>query len=374
MSLFKKLLNVAEESSSRKIKTTKSLKAIMKAIDFNVFRYRTKTWVIVTWTRGWKVEQRKLQDSIVISLPEGYKLYALNIPQFIQKLNWEYLEIKEWQNWEKQILNILSSTNITEKQLPTEIQKDINFKKWNLWIFSVGPSKIWYIAWIEQNWTIIPLKRKQFDAITVKNSWSSKSIYRDKRDWNFEDSFIKQVWMLVASVVVDKNWKPLIEKDIEPKDYKPKKENSEKEVKSTTEIVSNNLDDIDFKVPELNFFEIYPLNPEKLFNVIDDQEEVYDKNFKDIHYFFSIEKNDIVKYDENDKNFTFPVFWVKKYFFHDDSKIHLDEIVERKDFLFKNVISKQMLEKWLKINWIFFEVDWITKKWLKECKIKNFQK
>jgi len=43
MSLFNKLLSAAEESSSKKVKTTKSLKAIMQAIDFNVFRYRTKT-------------------------------------------------------------------------------------------------------------------------------------------------------------------------------------------------------------------------------------------------------------------------------------------------------------------------------------------
>lgn len=233
MTNFNELKKAVVSVHSRWVKTHKSLKAIMEAVDFNVFRFRAKTGTTILGKRGWQDEQRQLQDCTIVNMPDWYKLYALNIPQFLAKMNWDYPEYKEGPNWVKQLANIKSKSDFKWNEWKDVLQKMPNEVQTDIWLSSkldwtgLSAKKEWYIAWIEQNGTIIPLRRKQFDEITIKWSTSKKTIYRDKRDWNLEDSFIKQVWLLIASTVVDKDWKSILELDIDPKNYVPKKENSE---------------------------------------------------------------------------------------------------------------------------------------------------
>lgn len=234
MTLFNKLKKVISSNSKTKSTTTKkSLKAILEAVDFHVFRYREKTGVTITGARGWKHEQRQLQDCTVVRLPGSYKLFALNIEQFLAKENDEYPETINWQ-----IANKRTNDNFTIKSLPKEVQADIGLKivKWKYTAKKEG-----YIAWLDKKNVITTLRKKEFEWISTKGTSSQKSIYREKRNGNLEDSFIKQVWLVILSVVKDKNWKQLIDADIEPHNYQPKSENSENKSKNI-EIVQEEKD------------------------------------------------------------------------------------------------------------------------------------
>lgn len=233
----KKLKTAINKNATKRTKTTstRSLKAIMKAIDFNVFRYRQKTWIQVFWKRWWKQDQKQFQDCTIVEMPQGYTLFVFNIDQFLDKENWKYPLYLVGPNGKEQPLNLKvpypNNFDISLLgSLAKEVLSDLGIQPKT---YTTGKeekyeaNKKGYAAFIVKDWEIYPLRKTKYEGIKIKWSPSKKLIYRETRDWNLEDSFIKVVWAYILATVVDENNKPLIEMDIEPRNYVPKKENSE---------------------------------------------------------------------------------------------------------------------------------------------------
>lgn len=235
MNLFNTLKDTIASTWSKKVKSHKSLKAIMEAIDFNVYRYRRKTGKGFTGPRGGKQEQRQYMDSMVINLPKGYKLYALNIDQFAQKCNIHPDG--------KKVLP--SSNGFPLNKLPLEIVKDLgakqNEKRERVF------NKPGYAAWIEKDGKIEGLRKTKYSDIKLESTPSKKMIYRRYRDGSLEESFIKVLGAYIVSTVVNNKNETLLDIDIDPKDYKPSKENSEagKDNKQTVELSNDKLEKLE---------------------------------------------------------------------------------------------------------------------------------
>lgn len=247
MALYSKLEKAIESNatSRTKVTSTRSLLAIMKAVDFNVFRYRQKTWVTLQGPRGGSQDQRQLTDCQIIDMDNGFKLYVFNINQFFKKVSGEFSTELIWPNGIKQLNNLRSKKNFEVKDIPSEIiwdlgVKDLNYV--NTWELSKGvvANKEWYAAFILESGSLVPLRKTKYAEIQIKGSTSKKMIYREKRDGNLDESFIKVLGAYILATVVDKNGTPLIEMDIDPKNYVPKKENSD-----TDENVESNSIDLD---------------------------------------------------------------------------------------------------------------------------------
>jgi len=258
MNLFNTLKDTIASTWSKKVKSHKSLKAIMEAIDFNVYRYRRKTGKGFTGPRGGKQEQRQYMDSMVISLPKGYKLYALNIDQFAQKCN-IHPDGKK----------VLSSNNwFPLNKLPLEIVKDLgakqNEKRERVF------NKSGYAAWIEKDGKIEGLRKTKYNDIKLESTPSKKMIYRRYRDGSLEESFIKVLGAYIVSTVVNNKNETLLDIDIDPKDYSPSKENSEKE-KSINKVLlkETSLDEsiTDMKLHDFDLEPVKNLSKEEIWKL-----------------------------------------------------------------------------------------------------------
>lgn len=237
---FKKILNIVKDTVSNfgspntNVLTHKSLKEIIEAVDYNVFRYRERLTAAdvattgqpleVLWKRWWKHPVRFLRDSQVTNLPDWYKIYSFNIEQFLNKASWKYPEKITWPNWQEQFLNIdqYAWRSFKINKLPAEVINDLKIKKDANWVYT--SNKTGYAAWIEKDGQIVNLRKTKYADISIRWSESKKTIYREFRDWNLDDSFIKVLWAYIAATVVWPDWKSILEIDIDPSKYQPRKE------------------------------------------------------------------------------------------------------------------------------------------------------
>lgn len=253
MWLFNKLQTVINQNATSKTKTTstRSLLAVLQAVDFNVYRFRENTGIMLIGPRGWQQPQKHLTDSSVIDLESGYKLYCFNIDQLIRKCNNMFpnsLKNEQGIPSEQNIRNtpnlVIKSTSKNDKVLPDEIISD-------LWIYQdektglYKANKSGYAGYITLNDVLVPLRKTRYSQISIKWSPSKKMIYRQTRDWSLDESFIKVIGEYIISTVVDQNGKALIDIDIEPTNYHPQKEKSSD---SDNESTTTSKSDLDFNI------------------------------------------------------------------------------------------------------------------------------
>ena len=232
---WNKIVNIFKSVNTRKNnklneKTDKSLRDIMKSVDYNVFRYRDKPLsrpFEIIWKRGWKHIVRVLRDSQVVILPNKFKIFSFNIDQMLNKENGIYPEAIEWPDGEFGILNIPNpmGRSFWIKNIPSEVISDLKITQDKDWKYICWKSG--YAAWIEENWKIVTIKDPKYKGISKKWSPSWKTIYRELRDWPLDDSFIKVLGSYIAATVIWPDWKTILQLDVDPSTYTWKKENLE---------------------------------------------------------------------------------------------------------------------------------------------------
>lgn len=276
MWLFDKLKETVNSVATNrtKINSTRSLQAILKAVDFNVYRYRSKTGTILTGPRWGQQEQRHLTDSSVIDLEWGYKLYAFNIDQLLNKLNGKFQETLNDPNWNPFPFNIYNFPNLIvdktkrskkDELIPDEVISDLGIKVTN-WMYTSNKSGYaWYIT---LDWKLVPLRKTRYANISIKGSASKKTIYREFRDWSLDESFVKVVGEYIISTVVDKDGTALVDIDIEPSNYVVQTEKSWDDEKDITqsEVLSTLGQEVEFDTnSEFDSNEL-ELTPETVFD------------------------------------------------------------------------------------------------------------
>lgn len=157
-------------------------------------------------------------------MPKGYKMYAFNIDQFLQKLNTPK-STKADQNGNQIPTTLPSIDGFSLKRLPSVIISDLGITQQKDGTYVAN--KKGYAAWIELAGIMYPLRKTKYEGISLHGTASKKMIYREKRDGSLEDSFIKVLGAYIASTVVDPSGTPLIKLDIDPAQYIPQPENSE---------------------------------------------------------------------------------------------------------------------------------------------------